>query len=160
MQASRPIIYSQAYSYSDLIVSLCFLSDGAGVIPGGLLAGRLMDFNYKKIATATGFSIDRAAGHDLRYFPIEVARSRGSYTLHALSMCALAGYGWTVERRVHPSVPLVLQFVIGVKCTMILQVFSALLVDIFPSKSGTAGASNNLTRCALAAAAVAILQPL
>jgi hypothetical protein len=42
----------------------------------------------------------------------------------------------------------------------VLQLFSTLMVDIFPSKVGTAAASNNITRCALSAIAVAILEPL
>jgi hypothetical protein len=56
--------------------------------------------------------------------------------------------------------PLILQFFIGAKCTVVLQMFSALLVDMFPKTPGTAAASNNITRCAISAAAVAILQPL
>lgn len=160
IQASIPITYSQQYGYNDLFVSLCFLSGGAGVILGGFVAGRLMDFNYRKVAQNANLPIDRIAGDDLRDFPIEAARSRGSYVFHILSIGALAGYGWAVERRIHASVPLILQLFIGAKCTIILQLFSTLIVDIFPQKTGTAAASNNITRCALSAAAVAILQPL
>ena len=160
IQASIPIIYDQQYGYNDLHVSLCFLSGGAGVIVGGFIAGRLMDRNYKKVAEKNGVTVDRVLGDDLRQFPIETARSRGSYIFHTLLICALAGYGWAVEHHIHPSIPLILQFFIGLKCTIILQWFSTLIVDVFPNKTGTAAASNNIMRCALSAIAVAILQPL
>ncbi|CAN9365095.1 unnamed protein product [Alternaria alternata] len=160
VQASIPLIYSQQYGYNPLAVSLCFLSGGAGVILGGFIAGRLLDFNYKRTAEKYDLPIDRESGDDLTNFPIEAARSSGSYILHALSIGGLIGYGWAVERRIHASVPLILQFFIGARCTIVLQLFSTLVVDIFPSKAGTAAASNNITRCALSAVAVAILEPL
>ena len=46
------------------------------------------------------------------------------------------------------------------KVTIVLQVFSALVVDIFLDTPGAAAASSNITRCTLSAAAVAVLQPL
>ncbi|KAI4630945.1 hypothetical protein J4E83_002471 [Alternaria metachromatica] len=160
IQASIPLIYGQRYGYNPLTVSLCFLSGGAGVIVGGFVAGRLMDFNYKKTAESYGLPLDRVSGDDIRNFPIEVARSRGSYTLHVLSVGTLIGYGWAIERGAHASIPLILQFFVGVRCTIVLQLYSALMVDIFPDKAGTAAASNNIVRCTLSAVAVAVLQPL
>jgi MFS family permease len=160
IQTSIPLIYGKEYGFNDLIVGLCFLPGGSGVIFGGLIAGRLMDWNYVHTAKEAGLPVDRVGGDDIRQFPIEKARSRGSFTMLVISICALTGYGWAVERHVHPSVPLILQFFIGVKCTIILQMFSALLVDIFPDTPGTAAAANNVTRCALSAAIVAVLQPL
>jgi multidrug resistance protein len=101
IQASIPLIYGQQYGYNSLAVSLCFLSGGAGVILGGFIAGRLLDFNYKKTAAKHNLPIDRVSGDDLHSFPIEAARSRVSYILHTLSIGALVGYGWAVERRAH-----------------------------------------------------------
>jgi multidrug resistance protein len=160
VQTSIPIIYSQQYGYNTIAVSLCFLSGGLGVIAGGLAAGRLMDINYGKVAAAHDLPVNRVAGDDIRDFPIELARSRGSYLLHIFSICALAGYGWTVDFSVHPSVPLIFQFFIGARCTIVLQLFSTLMVDISLGNSGAAGASNNIVRCALSAITVAALQPL
>lgn len=166
IQTSIPLIYGQQdYGLNDLMVGLCYLPGGFGVIFGGLVAGRLMDWSYKRTAKEAGFGPptddQRVVRHDIHNnFPIEKARSRGSVALLCLSICALVGYGWVVERHVHLSVPLILQFLIGAKCTIILQMFSALLVDLFPRIPGTAAASNNITRCALSAGAVAVLDPL
>ncbi|KAJ9137446.1 Mfs general substrate transporter [Pleurostoma richardsiae] len=163
VQTSIPVIYGRVpggYGFNDLYVGLCYLAGGSGVIAGGVIAGRLMDWNYRHVARRAGFPTDGQAYHNIRDFPIEEARSRGSITILLVSVCAIVGFGWAVQRKVHPAVPLILQCYIGAKCTVLHQVFSALLVDIFPDKTGTAAASNNITRCALSAAVVAALQPL
>ncbi|KAK2751716.1 hypothetical protein FQN55_009157 [Onygenales sp. PD_40] len=169
IQTSIPLIYGRDYALNDLIVGLCFVPGGAGVIFGGLISGRLLDWNYKRAMEEEarlpiGNNIDQIgegrADSPHQSFPFEKARSRGSMTILCLCTAALIGYGWAIEYHAHMSIPLILQFIIGAKCTIVLQMFSALLVDIFPEKPGAAAAANNITRCALSAAAVAVLQPL
>ena len=160
IQISIPSIYKDVYHFNELEIGLSYLTGGAGVILGGFVAGKLMDRNYKITAKQSGFTINRVSGDDMNCFPIENARSRGSWYLLAISILALGGYGWAVQAYAHPSIPLILQSVIGFICTYFLQTFSALLVDIFPESPSTAAASNNITRCALSAMTVAVLQPL
>lgn len=160
VQTSTTPIFALTYGFNYLHVGLCFLAGGAGVIAGGFVAGRLLDVNYRHVAAAAGLSVDRVRGDDVAQFPIEKARSRGSVKIILVSMCVVIGYGWVVERGVHPAVPLVMQAYLGCKCTVLLQVYSALIVDVFPDATGTAAAANNITRCALAAVGVAVLDPL
>ncbi|KAJ5901831.1 hypothetical protein N7495_002359 [Penicillium taxi] len=159
IQTSIPIIFGNSYGFNDLFVGLCFLPGGVGVILAGLVTGRLMDWNYKHTAREIGHEAESDV-LDRSQFPFEKARSRGSFSILAVSIALLIGYGWAVQLHVHPSIPLILQVLIGGKCTVLLQLFSALLVDIFPQRPGAAAAANNITRCALSAAAVAALQPL
>ncbi|CZS98789.1 uncharacterized protein RCO7_09134 [Rhynchosporium graminicola] len=156
---SIPMIYGVEYGYNDLIIGCCYLAGGTGILAGGFIAGHLMDWNYKHAAKEAGLLIDQVAGDDIRSFPIERARSRGSYTIISVSALGFIGYGWAIQRHVHPAVPLVLQVYLGCKSTVIHQVYSALLVDIFPDSPGTAGASNNICRCVVSAVAVAVLKP-
>ncbi len=158
IQTSIPLIYGPGYGFNDLQVGLCFLAGGGGVIAGGWIAGRLMDWSFRRTSAKAGFNGDKRAV-DIARFPIEEARSTGSIPIMLVSMGAVAGYGWAVQTHTHPAVPLLLQFYIGAKCTVIHQIYSALIVDVFPARPGTAGASNNICRCALSAAAVAVLQP-
>ncbi|KAL2016773.1 hypothetical protein VTK56DRAFT_2986 [Thermocarpiscus australiensis] len=160
VQTSITPIFSRSYGFNPLEVGCCFLAGGAGIIAGGFIAGRLMDRNYTHVAKKSGFAIDCVRGDDVARFPIEQARSRRSVTIIAASVGVVVGYGWAVERRVHPAVPLLLQACLGCRCTTLHQTYSALIVDVFPHAPGTAAASNNITRCALAAAAVAVLDPL
>lgn len=158
--ASIPLIYGQEYQFNDLAVGCCYLAGGAGILTGGFVAGKLMDRNYKHTAKKAGIPVDRVRGTDMAAFPIEAARSRGSNIILTISTAGFVGYGWAVQRHAHPAVSLVLQYFPGMMCTVLHQIYSALLVDIFPDQPGTAGASNNICRCAVAAALVAILQPL
>ena len=160
VQASIPSIYKDIYHFDELQIGLSYLTGGFGTVSGGYLNGKLMDWNYRATARSIGHTIDKVSGDDLNNFPIERARARGSYYLLAIYMAALAGYGWSVEARTHEAVPLILQYVLAALCTSFQQTFNALLVDIFPASPSTAAASGNITRCALSAVVVAVLQPL
>jgi MFS family permease len=160
VQTSITPVFGRGYGYNPLQVGCCFLAGGVGIIAGGFVAGRLMDANYKHVARRAGFVVDRVRGDDVARFPIEVARSRWSVRIVVVSLGFVVGYGWAVERGVHAAVPLLLQAYLGCKCTVVHQTYSALIVDVFPERTGTAAAANNITRCALAAAAVAMLDPL
>ena len=161
IQASIPSTYKSApYSFTELQVGLAYLPGSFGVILGMYLAGKAMDHNYKYTAAKIGFTIDKVAGDDLATFPIEQARSRGCAYLLAMSCGVMFGYGWSMARHAHVAIPLILQFLQGFLATWFPQTFSALLVDSFPETPSTAATAGNLTRCALSAVAVAVLQPL
>lgn len=160
VQASILSIYKDIYHFNELQIGLSYLTGGFGTVSGGYLNGKLMDRNYKARARSIGHTVDQVSGDDLNDFPIERARARGSYYLLAIYIAALAGYGWSVEARAHEAVPLVLQYVLAALCTSFQQTFNALLVDVFPASPSTAAASGNITRCALSAILVAVLQPL
>ena len=160
VQASIPPIYKDIYHFNELQIGLCYLTGGFGTVSGGYLNGKLMDWNYRATARSIGHTIDKVSGDDLNDFPIERARARGSYYLLGIYIAALAGYGWSVQARTHEAVPLILQYVLAALCTGFQQTFNALLVDIFPASPSTAAASGNITRCALSAVVVAVLQPL
>lgn len=160
VQTSIPSIYQRIYHFSDLQVGLAYLTGGAGTVLGGYANGKFMDWNYRVTAKKIGHIIDKVSGDDLNRFPIERARARGGWYLLITYICALVGYGWAVMTRTSAAVPLTLQFIIAALCTYFQQTFNALLVDIYPESPGTAAAASNITRCALSAVAVTILQPL
>lgn len=160
VQASIPTIYRDIYHFNELQIGLSYLTGGFGTVSGGYLNGKLMDWNYKATARSIGHTIDKISGDDMKRFPIERARARGSYYLLFIYTIALAGYGWSVQARAHEAVPLILQYVLAALCTSFQQTFNALLVDIFPASPSTAAASGNITKCALSAILVAVLQPL
>ena len=160
IQASIPSIFKDTYRFNELQIGLSYLTGGFGTVSGGYLNGKLMDWNYKVTARSIGHTIDKVSGDDLNNFPIERARARGSYYLLIIYIVALAGYGWSVQACAHEVVSLILQYVLAALCTSFQQTFNALLVDIFPASPSTAAASGNITRCALSAIVVAVLQPL
>ena len=160
VQTSIPPIFKNVYHFSDFQIGLSYLPGGVGVVVGGYLNGKMMDRNYRKTAKEINFIVDCVSGDDLNHFPIEKSRSRDSYFLCSIYICALIGYGWSVEACAHESIPLILQCVLAILCTCFQQIFNALLVDIFPESPSMAAASGNLTRCTLSALALASVQPL
>ena len=77
-----------------------------------------------------------------------------------ISTATMIGYGWTVQYHAHPAIPLILQFLQGFWGCYGYTTFSTLLVDSFPQSPSTAAAATSITRCAMAATGVAVLQPL
>ena len=161
IQASIPSTYkSTPYAFNELEVGLAYLPGAIGVILSMFLAGKAMDRNYKHAAAKIGFKVDKVSGDDLATFPIEQARSHGCAYLLVLSIGVMLGYGWSIAYHAHVAVPLILQFFQGFLATWFIQSFSALLVDAFPKTPSTAATAGNISRCALSAVAVAVLQPL
>ncbi len=158
--AAMPDIFSTIYRFNELQVGLTYIPRGVGIIAGGYSAGKLMDYNYKTVARQIGWQIDKVAGDDLLHFPIEWTRARGSYALLMLSTAVLLGYGWSVTRHAHLAIVLALQFMQGFSGAVFYTIYNALLVDVFPESPSTAAAAASIVRCAMAAAGVAILQPL
>ncbi|KAI0158134.1 chloramphenicol resistance protein [Xylariaceae sp. FL1272] len=160
VQASITNIFEEIYSYNESVIGACYLSIGAGVIIGGYANGRLMNYNYKHKARDIGHTIDKVRGDDMSKFPIEQARTRSMALLNGAHVTILVVYGWLLQKRVHVSGPLILQFALGALETCIVQTFNTLLVDIFPDTPSTAAAAGNIVRCGLAAAGIAGLKPL
>lgn len=72
---------------------------------------------------------------------------------------ALVAYGWSVDKQVNIAAPLVLQFILGLLGTCFYTIYITLLVDGFSESPSTAAATASVVRCAMAATAVALLQP-
>jgi MFS family permease len=159
-QVAIPVIFDQVYGYNELEIGLVFLPGLAGMTIGGIVAGKLVDRNYAVVAKKHGFALEGKGKHDISVFPIEAARYRHCTILIFLEMLLVIGYGWAVWFRVHPAVPIVLQFFACTLSTLLSHTSSALLVDIFPNTSSSAYASGQLMRCGLSAASAAVLQPL
>lgn len=159
-QVAIPVIYEDVYGYSDLQIGLAFLPGLAGMTTGGIVAGKLLDRNFAFIALKGGFPIDRQKAQVLDDFPLERARYRYILPFVALEVVLVTGYGWVAQRAVHPAALLVMQFFICASSTLLSHTASALLIDMFPSKSSTSYASGQLMRCGLSAASAAVLDPL
>ncbi|PGH21298.1 hypothetical protein AJ80_03348 [Polytolypa hystricis UAMH7299] len=160
MSAAVPDIYKTVYGFNELMVGLSFVPRGVGIMVGGYCNGKLMDHHYRVIAKRNNVTVDKVKGDDMATFPIEHARSRGSFVLLAIATATLLGYGWAVKERIHFSIPLILQLIQGFWGTCFYTMYNTLLVDMFSDNASTAAASASVFRCTMAAVAVAILQPL
>ncbi|KLU89999.1 hypothetical protein MAPG_08966 [Magnaporthiopsis poae ATCC 64411] len=160
VQASIATLFKRIYGFDEAVVGACYVAIGSGVVFGGYLNGRLLDWNYKTTAQEAGIEVDRERGDDLNKFPIERARLRSMHVLQAVHLVALVGYGWILEKEMHVGVPLVLQFILGFLQTCIVQTGNTLLVDVFQENPSAAAASGNIVRCGLSAGGIAAMGPL
>ena len=154
---SLPRLFAEIYRFNDLEIGLAFLPYGVGCVVASILCGRIMDFNYKRVAKATGFGVDRSKGDDLKDFPIEKARLQVIWPLLICGIGAMVGYGWVLQYQLHFAAPLVFQFLIGLCLVGAYDVTGVMLVDLYPDNPATATAANNLVRCLLGAAGTGLI---
>ncbi|KAJ0109110.1 hypothetical protein J7T55_002302 [Diaporthe amygdali] len=159
-QVAIPVIYEEIYHYNDFQIGLTFLPGLSGMTIGGIVAGKLVDRNFAKIARRENIAPDRKKTEDLKEFPIEEARYRHITYFIVLEVALVIGYGWVIFRRLHPAIPLVIQFFVCAASTLLSHTASALLVDVFPNSSSTSYASGQVMRCGLSAVSAAVLDPL
>ena len=125
---------------------------------GSILAGRALDYNYKRVARKIGVSVDRKRGNELRNFPIERARLEVACLPLVLSAGLTSSWGWILRARPSLAAPLVVFFIIGFFNTASFTMLSTLVVDLYPHSPATATAALNLVRCLIAAVGVAVIQ--
>ncbi|GKU05391.1 quinidine resistance protein 1 [Fusarium langsethiae] len=155
--ATLSTLFKEIYGYDDLQVGLCYLPYGFGCAFAVVAQGRVLDWNYRRIAKKIGFTIDRKRGNDLAKFPIETARIQAIYPILLAGIVTLIGYGWALQVETSVAVPLVLVFLIGMFVPTSFSVLNTLIVDLNPNAPATATAANNLVRCMFGAASTAAI---
>ncbi|KAI9817921.1 MAG: hypothetical protein M1832_004541 [Thelocarpon impressellum] len=164
VNTTTPPFFQDIYSLNTLQVGLCYIPLGLGSCSGSVLAGRLNDLSFARIARSLKPPIHPSrplpSAENLRHFPIERARLRVGAPLLLLNSAAIVIYGWTLSPRTPLAVPLLLQFVVGLATSGAMNTLTILLVDLFPRAPATATAANNVVRCLVGAGATALVGPL
>jgi MFS family permease len=158
--STLPAQLQKNYGFDTLHISFCFFSTGFGTMSAVLLAGRLLDWNFRRHAKLLGMEISNNKQQDLKDFPIEVARLEVSLPLLLLGGVSLIAYGWTIQVRTSLAAPLVFLFLQSFGNSVAFSGFSNLIMDLNRDKPGTASAAMNLVRCLMGAGGVAFAGPL
>ncbi|KAI8642182.1 putative MFS transporter [Parasitella parasitica] len=153
-------LFTTIYGLNEFQVGLCFLSNGFGASIGSFTAGRILNWKFKQIARSlnTDEKFTKKGSLDPE-FPIENARMGFTWIWGIVFNIAMIAYGWALFYKVHLAIPIAINFVLSYVSTSTFTSTNTLLVDLFPKNSAAIIASNNLTRCFLAAAVVMIVQP-
>jgi sugar phosphate permease len=69
-------------------------------------------------------------------------------------------FGWTLDRHIHISVPIICTFVLGWAANSTQSVITTFLVDVFPKQGASATAALNLARCLMGAGGTAFILPM
>jgi len=119
IMASLSTLFKQAYALSETNIGLCFLALAGGMLLGGVITGKLLDRDHLRIKNKLIMEAEAIPEKgmspleitDESNFPIEKARLRTSPIYLAVSVASCIGYGWTMHRKVHIAVPLLLHFI-------------------------------------------------
>ena len=171
-----PESLQQQYGFNELQVGLCYMCAppfrptlmsvtdpslrpfSVGAMTGSIGFGRLLDYNFRRVARAAGLPADRKVATELRTFPIERARLGVVWAPTYVAAATLIAWGWMLAARAPLAVPLIITFINGVSVSGAMTTASTLLVDLYPQKPATVMASLNLTRCLLGAGGIAAVQ--
>ncbi|OCL09899.1 putative MFS transporter [Glonium stellatum] len=151
-------VIRRQYDFNDLQVGLCYIPFSVGAIVGSVIVGKLLNWNYARVARSIGMSADRKKGDDLRKFPIERARLDLMWPWTALAVAMIVTWGWVVGSKTNLAAPLVILFFAGAGVSGPVSILSTLLVDLYPMNPGRVSSSFNLTRASLSAVGTAVVQ--
>ncbi|MCJ1308173.1 hypothetical protein MMC25_001825 [Agyrium rufum] len=150
-------LFQQIYELSSIQIGLTFIANGAGSMIGTLSTGKFLDYDYKRFKAQYEKDLNSSPATD---FPLEKARLRTIYLWSLLQISSTVVFGWTLDRGVHISVPIICTFVLGWAATSIQSVITTFLVDVFPKRSASATAALNLSRCLMGAGGTAAVLPI
>lgn len=151
-------VIRRQYNFNDLQVGLCYIPFASGSVVGSIIVGKLLNWNYVRVANAIGISADKKRGEDLRKFPIEKARLDLIWPFVGLAIVTIAIWGWVVTANTNLAAPLVVIFFTGLGLAGPVSIITTLLVDLYPMNPGRVSSSFNLTRAALSAIGSAVIQ--
>jgi MFS family permease len=151
-------VIRRRYNFNDLQVGLCYIPFSIGAIVGSVIVGKLLNWNYARVAKSIGMSVDRKRGDDLRKFPIEKARLDLMWPWTGLAVAMLVAWGWVVDSGANLAAPLVVLFFAGAGVSGPVSILTTLLVDLYPMNPGRVSSSFNLTRASVSAVGTAVVQ--
>lgn len=160
VSASIPSIYNELYGLNDLQIGLCYIPFGLGATVASIATGKVLDFNYRRLAKRLNVPLQETRARNLQHFPIEKARLQVALPLLALGAFTIIAFGWFLDFGVHLAAPTTILFCMGLTLTGSFNTVGTLLVDFYPSNAAAATASNNLVRCLLGAGATALIDPM
>ena len=150
--AAMSTLFKQTYDLDELQIGLTFIANGVGCMLGTIVTGKYLDVEYKRFKS--GYTGPR---HE---FPLEKARLGSLWILALVECAATLVFGWTLDKGVHISVPIIATFFLGWAACSIQGIITTYTVDVFVSTGATATASLNLARCLVGAGGTAAILPI
>jgi MFS family permease len=151
-------IIRRRYDFNDLQVGLCYIPFAMGSVVAAAVIGKMLNWNYARVARSIGVSPDRKRGDDIRKFPIERARLDLMWPWTLLAVAMIIVWGWVVDSGTSLAAPLVILFLAGVGLSAPVSILTTLLVDLYPMNPGRVSSAFNLTRATTSAVGTAIVQ--
>ncbi|KAK9481158.1 major facilitator superfamily domain-containing protein [Lipomyces japonicus] len=145
--------FATEYHLSTLKVGLCYLPLGCGCSIGSIVAGRILDYDYRAAVNRLGYGVT-----ENDEFPLEQVRLKRTFWLALPFFGGLIGFGWSFKYHAHLAVVLVMMFLCGFGALSIYTGVQVLITDLYPHQSAGVNATNNLVRCWMGGAASALVE--
>ncbi|KAI1453214.1 MFS general substrate transporter [Annulohypoxylon moriforme] len=154
-------LFEERYGLTETQIGLTFIANGAGSMIGTLIAGKILDIDYRRVKAQHEARSAQTDNSD-DSFPLEKARLRLVPVFSFVQCLSIILFGWTIQypERVHIAVPIVSTFITGWTAVSTQSVVMTYLVDIFSNRSAAASASLNLARCLFAAGGTSFIMPM
>jgi MFS family permease len=157
--SAMPSQFVQTYSLNSLQVGLCYAPYGLGSLTSRWTVGKLVDWNFRRHARGLGAELVQNRQLQLDHFPLEKTRIQIILPLVYSASVFLIIYSWLLYAGVHIAWPLILLFFISHTVSGATTTLTTLIIDCHVDRPATACAANNLFRCLIGAAAVAVAVP-
>jgi MFS family permease len=151
-------VIRRRYSFNDVQVGLCYIPYAMGSVIGAAVVGKMLNWNYARVAKSIGVSADAKRGEELRKFPIERARLDLMWPWTLLAFITTAVWGWVVDSGTSLAAPLIILFLAGMGISGPISILTTLLVDLYPMNAGRVSSAFNLTRAGISAVGTAVVQ--
>ena len=155
--------FESEYGLDEISIGLCFIASGVGCVSGSLLTGKLLNYDYRQAqrkAKPETTNLDRVDTASVAVDHIEHARLKRLPYASIAFLIASVSFGWCIKAHTTIALPIIWTFVTGYTTTMIMSMFSTLIVDWYPDAGASATAAINLARCLLGAGGISVVQPL
>lgn len=144
------------YKLTTTQVGYTYLSSGVGTFVGSLVAGRLMQWSFRRyVNKRKAYCEENNLAYRQSDVNIYIARLDLCFWASLILIISTIIFGWTLENKVSFYCPVVMTFFMSGCATFFMSASTTMLVDIFPNNSGSAVACSNLCRCLLCAAGLA-----
>lgn len=155
-----PTQLTDRFGFNAAQTGLCYIPMFVGTLASRWMAGRLLDWNYRRHAKRLGVEITKDRQQDLDILPIEAARLQVCIPMVYITALCILAYGWTMQARASLAGIEVTLFFLGIFNAGGLAGLSTLVVDTHQESPATATAANNLFRYLVSAGATAAAVPL
>lgn len=121
--------FQHLHGFSNVQVSLVALAMGIGNITSGFTTGRLLDWNFRRLARQHNIPYQREIQTDLSKFPVEQARLQVGLPIMLATAIGILVFGWTLRGDTSSVIPIVFIFIAGYGIMGTYQVLSVLMAD-------------------------------
>ncbi|OJD18126.1 hypothetical protein AJ78_01844 [Emergomyces pasteurianus Ep9510] len=149
---AQSTLLKQAYDLTNIQLGLTYVANGVGCMVSTASTGKFLDIDYQRVK--------RNYSGPPESFPLERARLRSAWLWAGVQSASMLVFGWTLDKRVHISVPILSTLIVGWTTTSIQCLVFTFLVDVYPERAATAAAALNLVRCLLGGGGAAAVFPI